>query len=140
MGERVSRKAICFIRPEIWSVIRRVRILGAVPKFLPAAQKNTTTSPSIFPFYPLPLLPKTHSTHDICQMDAPPIYPDPALTVPRGSFLMSKVGGTFPWKLSEVGRPEFVNLSLPSFDLWIPMAMGGGLRSSYNNTSSMKDE
>lgn len=28
----------------------------------------------------------------------------------------------------------------PSFDLWIPMAMGGGLRSIYNNISSMKDE
>ena len=126
VGERVSRKAICFIRPEIRSVIRRVRILKAVPKFLPAALfKHHNFSWRFFHFLPR-------------QMDAPPIYPDPALTVPRGSFLMSKVGGTFPWKL-ERRLADQVRWIFRKSLVW-PMAMGGGLRSSYNNISSMKDE
>lgn len=36
----------------------------------------------------------------------------------------------FPGSWAKVGRPSAVNLSLPSFDLWIPMALGEGWEAS----------
>ena len=121
VGERVSRKAICFIRPEIRSVIMRVRILRAVPKFLPAALfKHHNFSWRFFHFIHFHFCQKLTRDSRHLPNGCPPIYPDPALTVPRGSFLMSKVGGTFPWKVERSWQTKCgESFGNPSFDLWL---------------------